>query len=1595
MTGRERERELDEKCKKVITVLSKAPLDPEELGKPVSGAPPRRVEPRVEDAVDEDAMEVDRGADDRGDDARDRPEGPMLGPHAVEVEGPEQEALVINGTRLTETSPLRELRMACVWMGISKNGSKAAVWSRLKREVAFAKLKVSVEASEAVKAEYSREPLVPSLAERPSEDLVLLHETTHIPRAPWCEACLASRSREDNYSDALPTREYPILSIDYMFTSTEGEGQPLATHLIIVDSQTKYTQAIAIDGKGARSLKHCVEEIVRMANTLGYTRIGLRYDTEPAMKQLAAYVVATRLKAGLATEEEPVAPDPENHGASQAERYIGIVRSLGNCLLQTIEQRTGHKTVSSDPLFAWCYRHAAFLHTRFKVQKDGCTSFEIVHGRKYKSKLMPFGSFVYAQLLPESKSKGDSWKACVWLGRSTVGDLNLVADAQGVHQARSVRLSPKRFDVEALKTMKGVPVAVRLPTIAEGPGPDEAASDPPSTPAGAGAGASNIGSDADMSLPGESRSSSASGMSSDQSSELRADGGVPGVNRVELEAEMPTGHDDREGFSEADGDPLEAGLEVDWRVEECEDEAQPDVQLDYDFSKEWSDWKYEDGPPHLPEDKMELLDAAMDKVELSRLVKMGVLKRLSENDDVSGMMNLQSKFVRDWRFRANEAGTKWTWVRRSRLVAKEFRFIDPTMEHLYAPASLSCLQKLFASLACACPKLRIYTGDIKDAYLTVPQRRPTFIRLGDLCFQLLYNLPGQRAGARDFYDKLAKVMRDDEMESFKAAPALFIEAKTIAVSTHVDDFEILSTDERVERLKNKLKGAGLNFSLEGPCTVEGGECHFLKRKFTGTGEGILVSQSGKHIQKLVELVGVQRAAGKQTPCPLNPNDVKDETPLDEARHAIYRTAVGVLLYLGQDRPECLYAIKVLSGKCTCPTEHEWSLLRHLVKFLKAHPDQGILLTPCTPGRTVQQRCLGLDAKSKPKDCLFGSGHLIEAISDASWAGERDRKSISAMCIYVNGNLVHACNRRQKCITLSSCEAELHGSLAAVQEGIFLKRVIEHLCGEPVQLVHRVDSSSCRAVIGREGLTRMRHIDISYLWIQERCRSGEFSTSAVSTKFCPPDLLTKSMNQQRMRMLSFMLGIVRDGEYVGKAEFEDEIAKHELKRVKTCRVKHHTQSLRQLLLVVLATLGESASVGSTCSGLFAHGHSTIAAKLFPLVLAVIMLTLMLVILYALVVHPIQAHLSHSSESQGSMSKHSIQMMKKPIEANPRSEDMLATNPEFQHDQRSSWERFSRNNMHSSSKTRKATEEPHTTKDGPPNGSWNMNAVFTVSWSDEALFKVWLWTVMLLIFFGAIWQIGIWLGWRIIGRVFWRHHRESDQGQVEGGQRREHQHHRGHHRGLHHQEDDCGPHHRGEEELHYGEGEPRLHYQRDQQHQELRRDLPHQGHQRDLRQPGPQRDLREPGPQRDVRQPGLQQDLPHREHQRDLHRDRGERDVHRHGDERRGPGDQDCGGHGGPHDPPNSGLDENDLRVYRARRACDLGYSDQQVRVASRFGYAFHVASCSSIAKDAKVVTTMSIMNALMDGYEPCQKCLKPVAGAIKDYATIRRRRNRHR
>ena len=103
---------------------------------------------------------------------------------------------------------------------------------------------------------------------------------------------------------------------------------------------------------------------------------------------------------------------------------------------------------------------------------------------------------------------------------------------------------------------------------------------------------------------------------------------------------------------------------------------------------------------------------------IQRLLSMGLLEAMDDAEDALQMFKLGCKNARDWRFR--QSGRQ----RRSRLVAKEFTFLQPFMENLYSPASLRSTQRLLAGLCRSDARLCFYRGDIKDAFWK--QRRKTY-----------------------------------------------------------------------------------------------------------------------------------------------------------------------------------------------------------------------------------------------------------------------------------------------------------------------------------------------------------------------------------------------------------------------------------------------------------------------------------------------------------------------------------------------------------------------------------------------------------------------------------------------------------------------------------------------------------------------------------------------------------------------------------------------------------------------------------------------------------------------------------------------------
>ena len=143
----------------------------------------------------------------------------------------------------------------------------------------------------------------------------------------------------------------------------------------------------------------------------------------------------------------------------------------------------------------------------------------------------------------------------------------------------------------------------------------------------------------------------------------------------------------------------------------------------------WSEEPLSRTPPK-PSWEVELL---ADQVEESRLKRMGVIEDL--DDTRIGLDKLTTKFVRDWRVKTRQmpdGSTKKQWMRRSRLVAREYAV--EKRDDVYSPASGSHALRLLPVLYLAMRALGYdqdeKTGkpvigalDVKDAFLQVPQER--------------------------------------------------------------------------------------------------------------------------------------------------------------------------------------------------------------------------------------------------------------------------------------------------------------------------------------------------------------------------------------------------------------------------------------------------------------------------------------------------------------------------------------------------------------------------------------------------------------------------------------------------------------------------------------------------------------------------------------------------------------------------------------------------------------------------------------------------------------------------------------------------------
>ena len=106
-------------------------------------------------------------------------------------------------------------------------------------------------------------------------------------------------------------------------------------------------------------------------------------------------------------------------------------------------------------------------------------------------------------------------------------------------------------------------------------------------------------------------------------------------------------------------------------------------------------------------------------------------------------------------------------------------------------------------------------------------------------------------------------------------------------------------------------------------------------------------------------------------------------------------------------------------------------------------------------------------------------------SDSDWAGcRKTAKSTSGGVIVVGTHFLKGWSRTQQCITLSSAEAELVAMCKLLAELIGLLSMLKDL-GETRTGTVLADFTAALAIADRKGSGKLRHINISLLWIQEK------------------------------------------------------------------------------------------------------------------------------------------------------------------------------------------------------------------------------------------------------------------------------------------------------------------------------------------------------------------------------------------------------------------------------------------------------------------------------------------------------------------------------
>ena len=465
-------------------------------------------------------------------------------------------------------------------------------------------------------------------------------------------------------------------------------------------------------------------------------------------------------------------------------------------------------------------------------------------------------------------------------------------------------------------------------------------------------------------------------------------------------------------------------------------------------------------------------------------------------------------------------------VHRSRLVAKDFKpksTVGDRDDLFAATPPLEAIKILVAQAAAqsaAGKQRKVMFIDIGKAHLYGPMDTDEYVELPPeraqpgKCAKLLYTLYGMRMAARNWEREYTRVLKELGFAIGKASSVAFYHPVLgIRVVVHGDDFIIEGEEQHLWWLHDELQKRFIvkMRGVLGPEEKDANEVVVLNRVLRWTDGEFHYEADPRHVEQMLKAMGMEDCKACATPgIKARQGELMDEAELDAERHRAFRSVVARANFLALDRPDIRYTVKELCRRMSGPRECDWSALKRLCRYLRGKP-RVIQRVPL--GGEVAKELEVYVKKAVPDEWEEDDrGAKVEVLVDSDWAGCREtRRSTSGGCIMFRGVCLKVWSTTQKHIALSSGEAEYYAAVKGGTEALFVQALCLDL-GIHVGVKVFTDSSACKGVCNRDGLGKLRHLDLQYLWLQEAVRSGRLQIKKVAGAWNPADLMTKFLSQ---------------------------------------------------------------------------------------------------------------------------------------------------------------------------------------------------------------------------------------------------------------------------------------------------------------------------------------------------------------------------------------------------------------------------------------------------------------------------------------------------